>query len=172
MSQFAGFIELESSLTGLLLVEDSSNTPIDADALPTFRVYDANGVLQLASGTCALRDTAAISDATNANPIVVTSAGHNLTTGTRVTIAGVAGNTAANGTFIITKLDSDTFSLNGSNGSGAYTSGGTWHVTGAYSYTIAASGANGFEAGEPVNVLFSWTLSSTAQGDVHTFQVC
>ncbi len=67
----------------------------------------------------------AISAATNASPIVITSATHGYTTGDVVTIAGVAGNTAANGTWTIIVLTSTTFSLTGSTGNGAYTSGGT-----------------------------------------------
>lgn len=62
------------------------------------------------------------------SPIVVTSAAHGLTTGTRVAISGVGGNTAANGTWVITKIDDDRFSLNGSTTNGVYTSGGTWTV--------------------------------------------
>jgi hypothetical protein len=68
----------------------------------------------------------AVSGATNASPIVVTSAGHSLNTGDAISISGVAGNTAANGTFTVTKVDANTFSLNGSTGNAAYTSGGTW----------------------------------------------
>ena len=68
----------------------------------------------------------AVTGATNASPIVVTSTGHALNTGDAVAISGVAGNTAANGTFTVTKIDANTFSLNGSTGNGAYTSGGTW----------------------------------------------
>jgi hypothetical protein len=41
-----------------------------------------------------------------------------------VTIASVGGNTAANGDWVITKISDTTFSLDGSTGSGAYTSGG------------------------------------------------
>jgi hypothetical protein len=70
-----------------------------------------------------------ISNATNANPIVITSANHGLSTGQKVVISGVSGNTAANGTFTITKVDNDRFSLNGSTGNGAYTGGGTWVLT-------------------------------------------
>ena len=67
-----------------------------------------------------------ITDATNASPIVITTSGaHGYSTGMSVTVAGVLGNTAANGNWIITVLTTTTFSLNGSTGSGAYTSGGT-----------------------------------------------
>lgn len=62
-----------------------------------------------------------IEDATNANPIVVKVTDHGLATGDSVSIVGVKGNTAANGTFAVTVVDENNFSLNGSNGSGAYT---------------------------------------------------
>lgn len=62
---------------------------------------------------------------TNATPIVVTTGTHGLATGASVTITGVGGNTAANGSWSITVLSPTTFSLNGSVGNGAYTSGGT-----------------------------------------------
>lgn len=66
--------------------------------------------------------------ATNASPIVVTALRHGLTTGERVTITGVAGNAAANGTFTVTRLDSNRFQLDGSNGTGFYAGGGTWSL--------------------------------------------
>lgn len=67
-----------------------------------------------------------ITNATNANPIVITtSAAHNLVTGDSVTISGVLGNTAANGTNVATVLTATTFSIPVA-GNGAYTSGGTF----------------------------------------------
>ena len=67
-----------------------------------------------------------ISGATNASPIVITtSTAHFFATGDSVLITDVEGNTAANGLWRITKNSSTTFSLTGSTGSGAYTSGGT-----------------------------------------------
>jgi hypothetical protein len=68
----------------------------------------------------------AVTGANNASPIVVTSAGHSLNTGDSISISGVQGNVAANGAFTVTKIDANSFSLNGSTGNGAYTSGGTW----------------------------------------------
>lgn len=66
--------------------------------------------------------------ATNATPIVIHSPGwfpgNNLDGGSVVRILGVAGNTAANGTWGIDAIDNDHFSLQGSSGNGAYTSGG------------------------------------------------
>src|SRR5262249_2461064 len=60
------------------------------------------------------------------SPITVTSPSHALKTGFRVTVAGVLGNTAANGTWTITSVDANHFSLNGTTGIAPYTSGGTW----------------------------------------------
>jgi hypothetical protein len=67
-----------------------------------------------------------IAGATNANPIVITSANHGLSTGNQIQITGVLGNIGANGTWTITAIDGNSFSLNGSIGTGAYTSGGAW----------------------------------------------
>lgn len=69
--------------------------------------------------------TISVSGATNATPIVITSTSHGLATNDAVTIASVGGNTAANADWIITVTGDNTFSLNGSVGNGAYTSGGT-----------------------------------------------
>lgn len=69
--------------------------------------------------------TVNITGASNASPIVITTAGHKWTTGQTVIIASVGGNTAANGTRVITKISATQFSLNGTTGNGAYTSGGT-----------------------------------------------
>ena len=66
-----------------------------------------------------------ITGATNASPIQITVANHGLGTGETVVVASVGGNTAANGTWVITVTGANTFTLNGSNGTGAYTSGGT-----------------------------------------------
>lgn len=66
-----------------------------------------------------------ITAATNANPIVcTTNVPHGLTSGQYVVIAGALGNTAANGTFLVTVLSSTTFSIPVA-GNGAYTGGGS-----------------------------------------------
>ncbi|MBV9028051.1 MAG: hypothetical protein JO311_05500 [Candidatus Eremiobacteraeota bacterium] len=66
-----------------------------------------------------------VTNATNATPIVVTTAAaHGMATGQRVMVAGVSGNTGANGTWVIGTTTSTTLQLTGSAGTGAYTSGG------------------------------------------------
>jgi photosystem II stability/assembly factor-like uncharacterized protein len=51
---------------------------------------------------------------------------HEMWGGQTVEVAGVTGNTAANGIFTVTFVDNDKFSLDGTLGNGAYTGGGTW----------------------------------------------
>src|SRR5439155_325204 len=94
------------------------------DGAGTFRPFNGNAAytgggqwfnLALNSGT------GAVTAASNTTPIVITSNAHRLTTGQLVTITGVNGNTAANGTFTITVIDANNFSLNGSAGNGIYT---------------------------------------------------
>jgi len=59
-------------------------------------------------------------------PIVITTpTNHLYATGDSVTVSGVTGNTAANGTFSIIVLSPTTFSLTGTTGNGAYAGGGT-----------------------------------------------
>jgi hypothetical protein len=169
---FQGLVELETTDFPVTeLVKSSASVPVNADALPTYRVYSADGLIVGQTGSMAFRDSGSITNATNASPIVVTSAGHGLTSGTRVTITGVGGNPGANGTFVITAVSADTFSLNGSSGGGAYTSGGTWNVTGLYTIDLDVTAANGYTAGETYTVLISAVVSSNNYGSVHTFTV-
>src|SRR5574344_1813676 len=69
--------------------------------------------------------TYTVSNATNATPIVITAVAHPFITGDKVQISDVGGNTAANGTFTITKIGTDTFSLDDSVGNGAFTTNGS-----------------------------------------------
>lgn len=70
--------------------------------------------------------TKAITGATNATPTVLHVVAHGLITGSVVTVAGVGGNTGANGTFVATVTDADHISIPvDTSAGGAYTSGGT-----------------------------------------------
>ena len=71
-------------------------------------------------------DSEKITDAANADPIQVTSAAHGLATGNQVTVIGVEGNTNANGTWTVTVVDENKFTLNNASGNGKYTGGGRW----------------------------------------------
>jgi hypothetical protein len=69
----------------------------------------------------------AISNATNATPIVVTTAAHGLPVGevSWVDVSGVLGTTGANGSWVGEALTTTTLKLRGSVGNGAYISGGS-----------------------------------------------
>jgi hypothetical protein len=92
----------------------------------------------------------AISNATNATPIVITSATHGFATGNKIAVYDVGGNTAANGLWVVTVLSGTTFSLDSSVGNGAYTSGGTatnrsslYGMSCTMSPTVARGGMSG-----------------------------
>lgn len=80
-------------------------------------------------GTAGVR-SGNITDATQANPCNIESAGHGLQTGYEVLIQDVGGMVELNGnTYIITVVDVNNFTLNvDSTGFTAYTTGGTWTV--------------------------------------------
>jgi hypothetical protein len=62
-----------------------------------------------------------LTDATNVTPILVTTAApHPFSTGDQIIVLGVLGNTAANGTWVITKISDSSFSLNSSVGNGTF----------------------------------------------------
>lgn len=92
--------------------------------------------------------TLTITNATNASPIqITTSAAHGLVNGVQVYVSGVGGNTAANGYFDVTVVDSTHFTLVGSTGNGAYTGGGTaqsWSALRVFYNDEAANGGIGF----------------------------
>lgn len=66
-----------------------------------------------------------ITSSTDATPIVVTYNSHGLVTGDRITIFGHATNTNANGTWVVTKVDANSFSLDDSTATGGGAGGNT-----------------------------------------------
>lgn len=76
-----------------------------------------------------IASVAAINGATNSSPILITtSAPHGLVDGQLVTVSGVTGNIAANGTWPIVNATGTNLTLVGSVGTGTYTGGGTVYV--------------------------------------------
>lgn len=67
----------------------------------------------------------AIGSSTDASPIVMSITGHGFSTGNKVTVYGHTTNVAANGSWTITKVNDNSFSLDGSSGSGAGAGGAT-----------------------------------------------
>jgi len=95
------------------------------ESWPSATLYPSNPIeIQFVCGY-GVHAPLTITAASNASPIVVTSAGHGLSSSDHVYIEGVTGNTNANGSWKIEYVSVDTFSLTGSAGNAAYVSGGT-----------------------------------------------
>ena len=92
-------------------------------------IADVNGnAWTINLGLTCIATSKAISAATQANPVALTVAGHDRTTGDTIMVTGVAGMTQINDRmFTVTVVDANTITLDGTNGTGfnAYTSGGT-----------------------------------------------
>ncbi len=95
---------------------------------------DAKGAGTVTEGRVGIRSTVkdlsgvvqvTVTGATNATPIAITTGtAHGFATGDHIIVDQVGGNTAANGLWTITVTGANTFTLDTSIGSGAYTSGG------------------------------------------------
>jgi hypothetical protein len=156
---FAGYVPLGETLSGIIHCRNAAGLPVDADALPVYRIYGPDGIMPNGNGTAAFLDDGNVTGATAASPVQITSAAHGLATGARVVIAGVTGMTGVNGTHQITVTGADTFTLNGSSGSGTYGGGGTWHVAGLYRYTHSIVGGDGYEVRNQYYVSGSATIA-------------
>jgi hypothetical protein len=117
------------------LVLQNMRLAIDNTQIPAAALVASVGNNSGDAGTAGV-----ITDAENAGPIVITSAGHGLNNGDIVIVCRVKGNRAANGTWVVANKTTDTFELSGSNGTGAYTSGGIWYkgILGATGLTVSA----------------------------------
>lgn len=112
---------LLAAITGLTLTLRNVNDWSIINSRNLQNVLNANNVTFVS-------DSKTISAATNATPIVCTATAHGRSTGDALTIRGGLGmssinNTPANPYWTITKIDADTFSLDGSCGNGTYTGG-------------------------------------------------
>lgn len=116
--------EVNGSWEVLVLDKDTFNLPVQF-----VLAYTGGGGRWASLGN-------SITGASNATPIVITSAAHGLTTGQNVRITGVKGNTDALGVWAVTVLTANTFSLNGSAGNASYAGGGVW-ITGVSTITYS-----------------------------------
>jgi hypothetical protein len=105
--------------------------------------------------------TRTITAATNVTPIQITTGLTNaLVTGQTVTISGVLGNTAANGTWVITVINGTNFTLNGSVGNGNFT-GTTNIAVGSNGATLPQATINvGSTTGFPTSGIIFVTTST------------
>jgi hypothetical protein len=169
---FEGFADEGTAFSFLVQAADADGAPVDADAVPTFRAYGQNGLLNGGTGSAALAETGVINNATEATPIVVTTtAAHGVTTGQPVTVSGVGGNTAANGSHTATYVSPTTFSLDGTTGNAPYTSGGAWHSTGLYRVTLTGGVLASLESGKTYKVIVVYEVSGDERVEEHTFTV-
>lgn len=167
----AALDEIDSNVDAITVPTISVPTSVIAvGSDPTGTVVDSDLGLTTETGRngIAIGDVSALPDittdlsvsvtgATNATPIVITTASpHGLYDGAIGTVSGVGGNTAANGVFSFTYVSDTELELDNSAGNGAYTSGGTL-ISGTA--TVTAFGTDnltiGYGAGED---LTTWAL--------------
>lgn len=103
-----------------VMLKDQGNNPFTP-----LRAWGITPALAAASAVNAAGSFVVVTNATLATPIQITAVAHGFTTGQKVAIADVVGNTAANGSWTTTRVDADNFTLNNSVGVDPYTSGGT-----------------------------------------------
>lgn len=140
------------------------NPPVVLEPLPTGRSY-----LCYAEWTKSSTDDKTVLYASYASPIEITTSGnHGWDTGDSVTVSGVVGNTAANGTFTITKTADDRFTLGSSVGNGT----SAVSITDATKRTpikITTASAHGLATGDEVQV--SGVQGNTAANGTTTVKV-
>lgn len=145
-----------------LETRDVTNHLGDEDTVTpsTYAEVFRNPAVLVSSGTVFVSvNKSAVAGASNASPIAITAAApHGYQTGQQVSITGVLGNTAANGTFTITVTDATTFTLNGSTGNGAWTSGGV--STGLLSGNTIIGSPSGPPTAEQIAITASLALGA------------
>lgn len=115
-------------------VMDDTTVAAMRTTLDVFSKNETNAEIQNAAqktASAGANTTGSITGATQANPVVITSAAHGRNTGDLVYIDNIVGMTELNAReFTITVIDANTFSLNGEDGTGhsAWTSAGDWYV--------------------------------------------
>lgn len=104
-----------------------SNSTLQAQARSDIDTGYTNSTSVIATASLSNTKPVALSAATNASPIVITTtANHGIVSGAQVLVAGVTGNTAANGVWRVTASSGTTLTLIGSTGNGTF--GGTAYV--------------------------------------------
>ena len=117
-------LQFGTTLATLSAAASSGATSLSVYALPGNIASGAAAALSNVSVQPRALAVTAASDP--ASPIAITtSGGHGFVTGDRVSISGVTGNTAANGTHTITVTATNRFTLNGTTSNGTYDGGGT-----------------------------------------------
>lgn len=126
-----GYITTLGATTGQAYLKSAAVNTNALTNISNLRVKitgSTNGTASAPVGNDGLYDVSAapsyvITAATAASPIAVTTgSAHGLSTGDTVTVTGATGLTGLNGTFVVTVTGSTTLTLDGSTGTGSYTS--------------------------------------------------
>ncbi len=108
----------------IALLDANGNTILDGSGNPILqevRSLYLNGAVSIVGAKPQV-----VSGATNRTFIDITSRNHGLTTGSKVRVSGVLGNTGANGDYTVIVISEHVFRLSNAVSTGAYTSGGNW----------------------------------------------
>lgn len=120
-------------------------------------------------GQLSAQDPFTITGATNAAPIVLTvSVTHDILANDWVRVAGVLGNTHANGPYRVQSVTGTTITLVGSYGNGAYTSGGTVQVMDQKDFTLVNASQFG---GDQNNAAVFYRLTSQAASEIELYGI-
>ena len=171
MASFAGLVALGNTIDVVVVSRNSSQVPTNSDSAPIYRIYGPAGFMT--SGSLTAKESGTITNCPPASPTVYTSVGHNLTVGTKVTITGIGGNTGANGTFDVSAVTTNTFTVaTDTSSGGAYTSGGSWSTTGLYDFNFTPTVGANFASGTVYQVVVYCKFSSVVNVlDSFAFQV-
>lgn len=168
---FIGFTDEGQQAVLYVDTATADGVPVNPDAAPRWRVFGQSGPIAPAAGVALAVQAGAVTGATNATPVVVTSAAHGLVSGSTVRVVGVLGNTGANGSFTVTVLSADTFSLGGSAGTGAYTSGGSWNLVALWRVVLAGAAVAALGAGQTYTLVVTWAVGGSPLVRRYTFGV-
>lgn len=170
---YFGDVLLGETLYAYFQAVDASGTPADSDFTPSIKIYDGTGLVQGVI-TPTFAETAVISAVSNPNAVncVVSSTAHGLMAGQVVNISGVTGHAlSVNARFLVVSTTTDTFTINLTGNNGAAGTGGSWHTSGLYKYSIAATEGNGYESGMVYTAYAAYAVSSVSKAQVDTFLV-
>ena len=135
----------------LAMFADGDGGPIVLDEPPSFRVYDGESG-RVGQGLAEPFLTGVITEVTNTEPAVLTSAGHDLTDNTLILIDGVLGAVGVNGLRRVEPIDLQRFAVASAAG-GDYAGGGVWTVAGLYRLVIDGQTLASLEPGRHYTVL-------------------
>ncbi|WP_321471164.1 hypothetical protein [uncultured Paludibaculum sp.] len=96
------------------------NPPEDPASGAVYAARYGNGIQVLTSTGFGTEATATITSVTPTSPAVVTADGHGYASGDSINVLDVVGMTGVNGTWPVTRLNADQFSLDGSTASGSF----------------------------------------------------